>query len=56
MSKLKSLREARASVFKQVDELRAAADGREMTAEEQVRWNQLLADYDAVKTHPAAHS
>ena len=46
MSKLKSLREARASVFKQVDELRAAADGREMTAEEEARWQQLLADYD----------
>lgn len=46
MSKLKSLREARASVFKLVDELRAAADGREMTAEEQTRWQQLLADYD----------
>lgn len=48
MSKLKSLRETRASVFKLVDELRAACDGREMTAEEQVRWNQLLADYDKV--------
>ena len=46
MSRLKSLREARASVFKQVDELRAAADGREMTAEEEARWQQLLADYD----------
>lgn len=46
MSKLKSLREARASVFKQVDELRAAADGREMTAEEEARWQQLLTDYD----------
>lgn len=46
MSKLKSLREVRASVFTQVDELRTAADGREMTAEEQARWNQLLSDYD----------
>ena len=46
MSKLKSLREARASVFKQVDELRAAADGREMTAEEEGRWQRLLTDYD----------
>ena len=46
MSKLKSLREARASVFTQVDELRTAADGREMTVEEQARWNQLLSDYD----------
>lgn len=46
MSKLKSLREARASVFKQVDELRTAADGREMTAEEEGRWQRLLNDYD----------
>ena len=46
MSKLKTLREARASVFKQIDELRTATDGREMTAEEEPRWQQLLADYD----------
>lgn len=46
MSKLKTLREARASVFKQIDELRTATDGREMTAEEESRWQQLLADYD----------
>lgn len=46
MSKLKSLREARASVFTQIDELRTAADGREMTSEEQQRWNDLLSDYD----------
>lgn len=46
MSKLKSLREARASVFTQIDELRTATDGREMTAEEQQRWNNLLSDYD----------
>lgn len=46
MSKLKTLREQRASVFKQVDELRTAADGREMTAEEETRWQQLLTDYD----------
>lgn len=46
MSKLKSLREARASVFTQIDELRTATDGREMTSEEQQRWNDLLADYD----------
>ena len=46
MSKLKTLSEQRASVFKQIDELRTATDGKEMTAEEQVRWNQLLADYD----------
>nr|DAZ61855.1 MAG TPA: major capsid protein [Caudoviricetes sp.] len=46
MSKLKTLREARASVFKQIDELRTATDGRKMTAEEEPRWQQLLADYD----------
>ena len=46
MSKLKSLREARAAVFTQIDELRTAADGREMTSEEQQRWDTLLADYD----------
>lgn len=46
MSKLKSLREARASVFTQIDELRTAADGREMTSEEEQRWNDLLSDYD----------
>lgn len=46
MSKLKSLREARASVFTQIDELRTTADGREMTSEEQQRWNDLLSDYD----------
>lgn len=46
MSKLKALREARASVFKQIDELRTAADGRDMTSEEESRWQQLLADYD----------
>ena len=46
MGKLKELREARATVFAAIDELRKAADGREMTAEEQQRWDALLADYD----------
>lgn len=46
MSKLKTLREARASVFKQIDDLRTATDGREMTCEEEARWQQLLTDYD----------
>ena len=32
MGKLKELREARATVFAAIDELRKAADGREMTA------------------------
>lgn len=46
MSKLKSLKESRAAVFTQIDELRAATDGREMTSEEESRWQQLLADYE----------
>lgn len=47
MSKLKELREKRASVFGQIDELRKAADGRELTAEERQRWDSLLADYES---------
>lgn len=46
MSKLKTLKESRAKVFTEIDDLRKTADGREMTAEEQTRWNTLLADYD----------
>mgnify|MGYP000760861724 FL=1 len=46
MSKLKSLKETRAAIFTQIDELRTATDGREMTAEEQERWNTLLAEYE----------
>lgn len=38
MSKLKELREKRATVYTSIDELRKSADGREMTAEEQTRW------------------
>ena len=41
MGKLKELREARATVFAAIDELRKATDGREMTAEEQQRWDML---------------
>lgn len=47
MGKLKELKEVRATVFTQIDELRKAADGREMTAEEQTKWDKLLAEYDA---------
>ena len=47
MGKLKELKEVRATVFTQIDELRKAADGREMTAEEQGKWDKLLAEYDA---------
>lgn len=46
MGKLKELREVRATVFAAIDELRKATDGREMTAEEQQRWDTLLTDYD----------
>lgn len=47
MGKLKELKEVRATIFTQIDELRKAADGREMTAEEQTKWDKLLAEYDA---------
>lgn len=46
MSKLKTLREKQATVYTAIDELRKAADGREMTAEEQTRWDTLLSDYE----------
>ena len=46
MSKLKTLKESRAAVFARIDELRTATDGREMTSEEQERWNTLLAEYE----------
>lgn len=44
--KLKSLKEKRASLYAQIDALRKETDGREMTAEEQQRWDSLFADYD----------
>ncbi len=46
MSKLKTLKESRATIFSQIDELRTAADGCEMTSEEESRWQQLLAGYE----------
>ena len=46
MGKLKSLKEKRATIYTSIDELRQAADGREMTAEEQQRWDAMLSDYD----------
>ncbi|MFR9495569.1 MAG: phage major capsid protein [Rikenellaceae bacterium] len=46
MSKLKTLKEKRASVYTAIDELRKATDGKEMTSEEQQRWDALLADYE----------
>jgi len=44
--KLKELKEKRASLYKQIDDLRKSADGREFTAEEQQRWNDLIGDYE----------
>lgn len=46
MSKLKEQKEKRAAIYTQIDELRKTTDGREMTAEEQVRWDTLLSDYE----------
>lgn len=46
MSKLKTLREKRATIYTEIDELRKTADGRDMTAEEQQRWDTLIADYE----------
>ena len=50
MSKLKELREKRATVYTAIDELRKSADGREMTAEEQTRWDTLLSDYEKAES------
>ncbi len=46
MSKLKTLKEKRASVYTEIDELRKSTDGKEMSSEEQQRWDTLLADYE----------
>ena len=46
MGKLKQLKEKRASVFSQIDDLRKATDGRSMTAEEQQRWDTLMTEYN----------
>ena len=46
MGKLKTLKEKRATIYTSIDELRQATDGREMTAEEQQRWDTMLSDYD----------
>ena len=44
--KLKELKEKRAGLYTQIDSLRKETDGREMTAEEQQRWNSLISDFD----------
>lgn len=46
MGKLKALKEKRASIYTSIDELRKATEGREMTAEEQERWDTMLSNYD----------
>ena len=43
---VKELKEKRAGLYAQIDALRKETDGREMTAEEQQRWDTLFADYD----------
>lgn len=45
MSKLKELQESRAALFTQLEELRKQTDGREMTDEEQSKWDNLSKDY-----------
>lgn len=44
--KLKELKEKRAGLYAQIDSLRKETDGREMTAEEQQRWDTLFSEYD----------
>lgn len=46
MVNLKKLKEQRAAYFTQLEELRKACDGRDMTAEERVKWDKLQEDYD----------
>ncbi len=46
MGKLKQLKEQRATIFSQIDELRKATDGRDMNAEEREKWDSLIADYE----------
>ena len=52
--KLKELKEKRAGLYTQIDSLRKDADGREMTAEEQQRWDTLIADFDKADKAVAA--
>ena len=46
MSKLKTLKEQRASIYTEIDELRKVTDGKEMNSEEQTKWDRLLSDYE----------
>lgn len=46
MGKLKRLKEQRASAYKALEQMRQEYDGKEFTAEEQQRWDAMLADYD----------
>lgn len=46
MPKIKELKEKRATIFSEIDELRRATDGREMDAEEKAKWDKMLSDYD----------
>lgn len=46
MGKLKKLKEQRATAYNALEQMRQECDGREFTAEEQQRWDTMLADYD----------
>ena len=50
MGKLKKLKEQRATAYKALEQMRQECDGREFTAEEQQRWDTMLADYDKADT------
>ena len=52
--KFKELKEKRAGLYAQIDSLRKETDGREMTAEEQQRWDTLFADYEKADKAVAA--
>ena len=52
--KLKELKEKRAGLYAQIDSLRKETDGREMTAEEQQRWDTLFVDYEKADKAVAA--
>lgn len=52
--KLKELKEKRAGLYALIDALRKETDGREMTAEEQQRWDTLFSNYDKADKAVAA--
>ena len=50
MNKLKKLNEERSTILQNIEELRTQSDGRAMTAEEEARWNAMLADHETKTT------